>query len=140
MEDIITPPDDRDRAYTITKTGNWFLASEIGYEVASSGLSITQNPGALQTPILDNLEWYRRILTYFIFGPLKMGAYTLLWRGRSHELSMEGSGGYIIPWERRHPNPKKDLLKALKSSAEESGTGREKGATEWCDQQIAQYL
>jgi hypothetical protein len=68
-----------------------------------------------------------------------MGAYTKLWAGLSPELTMEMNGGYVIPWGRIHPSPRKDLLDALKS-VEEGGTGQAGEFQAWCKKQTEMYL
>lgn len=93
--------------YTLSKIGNWFLASELGKRVASDGiLSVTQNPGNLNSDLTRHLP---RIVTV-LFQPLlydaKYGAYTELFAGLSEDLSMEDNGSYIIPWGRKHPAPR----------------------------------
>jgi hypothetical protein len=37
----------------------------------------------------------------------EIGAYTELWAGLSPKLTMEMNGGYVIPWGRIHPSPRK---------------------------------
>jgi hypothetical protein len=58
--DDIKMSKDRDATYTISKTGNWFLASELGEELAPRGiLNIVQNPGNMNTPLFRYLELWR---------------------------------------------------------------------------------
>jgi len=45
--------DDQIQNYTMTKVGNWFLASELAKQVNDRGiLSVSQNPGNLKTSLL----------------------------------------------------------------------------------------
>jgi NAD(P)-dependent dehydrogenase (short-subunit alcohol dehydrogenase family) len=124
--------------YTISKVGNWFLASELGRRVSKDGIiSVTQNPGNLKTNLTRNVPW-----TAFFFSPLlyhaKFGAYTELWAGLSPDVHPESSGSYVIPWGRLHPAPREDLQLALKSK-EEGGTGQAIAFWEWCHAQIEDF-
>ena len=139
LEDLVTPPKDKTKNYVLSKTGNWFLASELARDVASSGIiSVTQNPGSLKTNLLRNAPWLLRFLSYPLLYDAKMGAYTELWAGLSPEVNDKSSGSYIIPWGRFHPSPRKDILDAMKPKSE-GGTGQAKDFREWCETQVADY-
>ncbi|KAH8908084.1 NAD(P)-binding protein [Coniochaeta sp. PMI_546] len=138
MEDV-KKPKGRDAIYAITKTGNWFLSSELGRELAPKGiLSLAQSPGNMDTPLLKDLEWWRSWARLLLHPP-KLGAYTELYAGLSDEVGMEDVGGLILPWGRKHPAPRKDLLKCMKTK-EEGGTGLAKDFVGWCEEQIAPFL
>ncbi|MCJ1250576.1 hypothetical protein MMC30_007804 [Trapelia coarctata] len=139
MADLASPPLDQTRNYATSKTGNWFLASELAREVGPQGiLSVTQNPGNLKTNILrDADKWVPWVLGPFLFNA-KMGAYTELWAGLSAELTMQENGAYVVPWGRMHPSPRKDLLAALKS-VEEGGTGQAGEFRGWCEKQSVEF-
>ncbi|OIW31222.1 NAD(P)-binding protein [Coniochaeta ligniaria NRRL 30616] len=138
MEDV-KKPKGRDATYAITKTGNWFLASELGKELAPKGiLSVAQSPGNLNTPLLKDLEWWRSWARLLLYPP-KLGAYTELYAGLSDNLSMEDVGGFVIPWGRKHPAPRGDLLKCMKTK-DEGGTGLAKEFVDWCEEQIGPFL
>lgn len=68
----------------------------------------------------------------------KMGAYTELWAGLSEELTMERSGGAVVPWGRMHPAPRKDLVDACRS-VEEGGTGQAGEFREWCERETKEF-
>lgn len=71
--------------------------------------------------------------------PAKKGAYTELFSGLSPELTMEHTGGYVIPFGRMHPAPRPDLMEALKSK-EEGGSGGAKEFMDWCLEKIEKFL
>ena len=136
MSTISTPnPDDR-FTYARSKTGNWFLASELALELKSEGIiSMVQNPGG------TNLLRYEPLTRFFVAPILyhaRYGAYTQLWTGLSPEVTLEESGGYVIPWGRMHFALRQDLLDALKS-VEEGGTGQAREFSQWCWDQTAKY-
>jgi NAD(P)-dependent dehydrogenase (short-subunit alcohol dehydrogenase family) len=135
--DLTDLPKNKQSLYTLSKTGNWFLASEMGKRVSVDGiLSLTLNPGNLSS----NLTRHMPRLLIFALKPVlydsKYGAYTELYAGLSTDLNMGNSGSYIIPWGRKHPAPRKDLLDALKST-EEGGSGQAAKFWEWCEKTTA---
>ncbi|KPI44414.1 putative oxido [Cyphellophora attinorum] len=114
---------DLNACYTMSKLGNWYLATEYGRRHNSSSdnavFSIAQNPGGLRS------NFFR--------------AYTALYAGLSQELSIERHQGvYVIPWGRIHPAPREDLLAAVKSEAE-GGTGEAAKLWDWCEEMTKQY-
>ena len=139
--DLTSPPKDKTQNYVTSKTGNWFLASELAREVGSNGiLSVTQNPGNLKTNLLRHASTLMRLASSPVLHKAKMGAYTELWAGLSPELTMESNGAYVIPWGRVHPSPRKDLLDALKDGEGEGGTGQASTFREWCEKQTIEYM
>ena len=143
-----TAKPDQEKLYTGSNTGNWFLASEFA-RIANNNsedgqnhgtiMSVTQNPGNLQTNLLRHTSRFFRLSTGWLLFNAKMGAYTELWAGLSPELKTEDNGRYIIPWGRIHPTPRKDLLDALRD-VKEGGTGQAVEMREWCDKEIAKFL
>jgi NAD(P)-dependent dehydrogenase (short-subunit alcohol dehydrogenase family) len=139
MADLASPPHDKTKNYTASKTGNWFLASELAREVGQYGiLSLTQNPGSLSTNLLRNAKWVKLASSPLLYHA-KMGAYTELWAGLSSELTIGMNGGYVIPWGKVHPSPREDLLDALKS-VEEGGTGQAGEFWKWCEEQTLEFM
>ena len=126
ISELTEIPSNQQRNYLNSKTGNWFLASALADQVGSDGiLSVTQNPGNLKTGLLRHAPWSVKLLGYALTPILysaKMGAYTELWAGLSQDLKIEDGGKYVVPWGRLHPNPRPDLVAALKSQ-ENGGTG-----------------
>lgn len=130
---------DQAQNYTVSKVGNWFLASEIAAQVRKAGiLSVAQNPGNLKTNILRTAPSLMRWASAPLLYEAKMGPYTELWAGLSEELGMKETGSYILPWGRLHPSPREDLVNALKG-VEDGGTGQAPLFTEWCEHQVSEY-
>jgi NAD(P)-dependent dehydrogenase (short-subunit alcohol dehydrogenase family) len=139
MNKISQPPKTQQQQYSITKAANWFLASQLASKVAQHGiLSVTVNPGNLKTALTRHLpKWVDILASPLTYQPI-YGAYTNLWAGFSSELSMRDGGTYIVPWGRRHPNPRPDLVAAL-ASKEDGGTGVAQAFEEWCETQSANF-
>lgn len=130
---------DKTKNYVTSKVGNWFLASELAREVRVNGIiSVTQNPGNLKTNLLRHAQWMKYASYPLLYKP-RMGAYTELWAGLSSELTTEMNGSYVVPWGRRHPSPRKDLLDALKNT-QEGGTGQAAEFRRWCEKQVGRYM
>lgn len=139
ISDLENLPNDQAKIYTASKTGNWFLASELAQKVAHTGiLSVTQHPGNLKTNLLRHTSQWMQLAVRPLLYHAKMGAYTELWAGLSPELNMEMNGSCIIAWGRVHPSPRKDMLDALRS-VEDGGTGQAGEFWNWCEKQIAEY-
>ncbi|KAI9791486.1 MAG: hypothetical protein M1816_003830 [Peltula sp. TS41687] len=139
MADLDSPPRDKTRNYVASKTGNWFLASELARQVGPHGiLSVSQNPGNLNTNLLRHARWMK-LMSFPLLHRAQMGAYTELWAGLPPDLTMEMNGSYVIPWGRAHPSPRKDLLDALKT-VDEGGTGQAGEFREWCEKQVTEYM
>ena len=142
---------DQEKFYTGSKTGNWFLASEFariannnnnggdGVESPGTIISVTQNPGNLQTNLLRHTSRLFRLSTGWLLYDAEMGAYTELWAGLSPNLKAADNGRYIIPWGRIHPSPRRDMSDALRD-VKEGGTGEAGKFREWCDREIAGFL
>ncbi|KAF5540747.1 light induced alcohol dehydrogenase Bli-4 [Fusarium mexicanum] len=125
--------------YTISKTANWFLASEFDRRVRADGIiCICQNPGNLSTNIWDRVPWHLRVPNKVFLHPPKRGAYSELWAGVSTEIKLEDGGRYGIPWGRWHPSPRKDLLQSLKTK-EDGGSGIAADFWDWCDRQTKSH-
>ena len=139
LADLESPPADPQKNYTTSKTGNWFLADALARQIGSKGvLSVTQNPGNLKTALTRHLPRIVPILAAPLLYKPRMGAYTELWAAFSPDLVIEDGGKYIVPWGRLHPNPRQDLLDALKSK-EEGGTGIAALFVEYCRRQTAEF-
>lgn len=139
LQELTSPPDNQQRNYTNSKTGNWFLANEFARRVKADGiLSVTQNPGNLKTGLLRDAGSILPIIVSPLLSHAKYGAYTELYSGLSPDLKMEDSGCYIIPWGRKHPNLRKDLLDALKSE-KDGGPGVADKFIEWCEKETTKF-
>jgi len=144
MDQITAPPADKTANYVASKTGNWFLASELASTVEAHGiLSVVQNPGNLKTQLLRHAPRMMTTMAAPLLYEARMGAYTELWAGLAPELSreeekMRACAGYVVPWGRLHPAPRKDLLLALQSK-ENGGSGRAVEFREWCEEKTRDY-
>ena len=139
LRDLDSPPQDKTKNYVTSKTGNWFLASELARESSGLGIiSVTQNPGSLKTNLLRHAGSFMRIAASPLLYDAKLGAYTELWAGLSPDITVKQNGSYIVPWGRLHPSPRKDLLEALRPK-NEGGTGQAQEFRMWCEQQVAAY-
>ena len=148
LSQAVAAKPDQEKLYTGSKTGNWFMASEfarIANEKSRDGdnrgtiISVSQNPGNLQTNLLRHTSWLFRWSTGWLLFDAKRGAYTELWAGLSPEITASDNGCYVIPWGRLHPSPRKDMLDALRG-VKEGGTGEAEKLREWCDKETAEYL
>jgi NAD(P)-dependent dehydrogenase (short-subunit alcohol dehydrogenase family) len=130
---------DPSRNYTISKTGNWFLASEFDRRTRGNGvLFLAQNPGNLTTNIWDRVPWFLKTSVSLLLYPPKLGAYSELWAGLSPEIQLEDGGRYGIPWGKWHPRPRDDLLHSLKPK-DEGGSGVAAEFWVWCDKQTSSF-
>jgi NAD(P)-dependent dehydrogenase (short-subunit alcohol dehydrogenase family) len=131
---------DPSRNYAISKTGNWFLASEFDRRTRADGiLFIAQNPGNLVTNIWDRVPWIIKAPVKILLHPPKRGAYSELWAGLSPEIKLEDGGRYGVPWGRWHPSPRRDLLSSLKPK-DDGGTGLAADFWDWCDDQTKKFI
>jgi NAD(P)-dependent dehydrogenase (short-subunit alcohol dehydrogenase family) len=131
---------DLARNYAISKTGNWFLASEFDRRARIDGiLFLAQNPGNLVTNIWDRVPWLIKASSRILLHPPERGAYAELWAGLSSDIKMEDGGRYGIPWGTWHPCPRSDILKSLKPK-EEGGTGLAADFWDWCDEQTKSFV
>ena len=101
-------------------------------------LSVTQNPGNLETALLRHATWILGFVSAPLLYDARMGAYTELWAGLSEDLDIGDGGKYVLPWGRLHPSPRPDLLAALKSQ-EDEGTGVAALFVEYCEKQTADF-
>ncbi|KAF1989172.1 short-chain dehydrogenase [Aulographum hederae CBS 113979] len=139
MNAVQNPPKDPIANYILSKTGNWFLASELGRVVSPYGiLSLTQNPGNLKSNLLRH-SWWMYYLAFPMLYDSKFGAYTELWAGLSPMLDMAHSGAYLLPWGRVNSEPRMDLIYASRGTSEDGGTGRAAEFYDWCEDQIREF-
>jgi NAD(P)-dependent dehydrogenase (short-subunit alcohol dehydrogenase family) len=139
MAKISQPSKDQQANYTTSKTGNWFLASQLAFQAGQSGiLSVTVNPGNLKSDLTRHLPKIVPVLAAPLLYKPSHGAYTQLWAGLSQDLSIKDGGNYIIPWGRIHPSPRPDLVAAL-ATQEDGGTGIAKEFADWCDRETSAF-
>ena len=139
LSELEHPHANQQHNYVNTKVGNWFLANSLANQAGKDGiLSLVQNPGNLKTDLTRHLPAIVPVLTAPLLYTARNGAYTALWAAFSDTLTIQDGGKYILPWGRLHPNPREDLLAAMKSK-EDGGTGIADGFMEYCNEQISGF-
>jgi NAD(P)-dependent dehydrogenase (short-subunit alcohol dehydrogenase family) len=130
---------DKNRNYSASKAGNWFLASEFDKRTRADGIvCLAHSPGTLKTTAWDKAPWLMMaMLSPFMFEP-KMGAYTELWAGLSTDVTSEDGGRFVLPWGTWQLSPKKELAASLKTR-EEGGTGLAREFWDWCEEHSKGY-
>lgn len=137
--ELTAPSSDQQKHYAMSKTGNWFLASELAARVGSHGiLSVTQNPGNLKSNLTRHLHWTVPYLVAPLLYHARYGAYTEMWAGFSPDLVIEDGGRYILPWGRLHPSPRPDLLAAMRSK-DDGGTGIAARFLDYCEEHTREF-
>ncbi|TVY34381.1 putative oxidoreductase [Lachnellula occidentalis] len=131
---------DKAHNYSVSKAGDWLLASELDQRVRKHGIvSVALSPGQLKAPGFDRLPWYQRWLMKPLLHDPIMGAYTELWAALSLDVTCADGGRYALPWGRWHPSPRKDILESLRAKAE-GGTGLAAEFWHWCEEQSKDYV
>ncbi|KIW02695.1 uncharacterized protein PV09_06133 [Verruconis gallopava] len=141
LECLKTPPRDRFLNYAMSKVANVYLCAEMAKQAAGTGtqvLHVVQNPGNLATNLVRYLPWLMKTLARPLLYDAKFGAYTCLWGGLSEDLTLSDQGAYLLPWGRRHPNLRPDIVNACKTK-EEGGSGHAAAFTSWCGEQVRDY-
>lgn len=139
LEELLRKDTKPQRNYENTKVGNWFLANALDAEERPSGiLSVVVNPGNLKTGLTRHISPLVPFLAAPLLYPARMGAYTELWAGISSELTLSDGGRYILPWGRFHPNPREDLLRAMKRK-DDGGTDAAAIFVQYCEDQILEF-
>ena len=128
-------------AYAISKAGNYLQGSEYAerHGPSSDGiLSVSLNLGNLDSDLWRNQSWLvGKLLKLFILYPPINGAYTELYAGLSPEITMEHSGGWIVPFG-RVMRIRNDLKAATKTKAE-GGSGISAQFYDWNEKQIERF-
>ncbi|PVI04821.1 NAD(P)-binding protein [Periconia macrospinosa] len=126
--------------YCISKAGNYLHGSEFAKRHKADGiLSVSLNPGNLDSDLWRNQSFLMgKLIKTLFLHPLILGSYTELFAGLSPDVTMEKSGGWIVPWG-RFMKIRKDLYEATKSKSE-GGTGIAKEFWEWSEKQVEAYL
>ncbi|TVY32446.1 putative oxidoreductase [Lachnellula subtilissima] len=131
---------DKMHNYSVSKAGDWLLASELDKRVGKHGIvSVALSPGQLKAKGFDRLPWHQRWLMKPLLHEPIMGAYTELWAGLSPEVTCADGGRFALPWGRWHPSPRKDILESLKAKSE-GGTGIAAEFWHWCEEQSKGYV
>jgi len=124
--------------YAVSKAGNYLHSTEYAKRHKADGIiSVSLNPGNLKSDLQRHVPglqlWF---LNLALHPPIK-GAYTELFAGLSPDVTLEKSGGWIIPWGRLG-TIREDLQQSAKSEAE-GGTGVAEKFWEWTEEQVKPY-
>ncbi|GME49498.1 short-chain dehydrogenase [Neofusicoccum parvum] len=124
--------------YMQTKAGGALLAAEFAKRSASSKvLSLSLNPGIINTELQRNMPSVAQKVMGVVFKPAKFGAYTELYAAFSPEITSTDNGTFYIPWGRRGKLPA-HMENSLKTE-EEGGSGVAGQFWRWCEEETKQY-
>lgn len=138
MSELRETPKDKTRNYVNSKTGNYFLATELARRRGPNGIvSVSLNPGAASTNLFRHTPAINYLAWPLLHKP-KKAAYTELFAGLSKDISLELNGSYILPWGRIAKSLREDLIKATKLE-EEGGSGRAKEFWDFCEEKTHDY-
>ncbi|RYP80655.1 hypothetical protein DL769_002337 [Monosporascus sp. CRB-8-3] len=126
--------------YGVSKAGSYLYSTEFAKRHRDDGIvSMSLNPGNLDSELFRSQVYIMGMfLKLFVLHPPVYGAYTELFAGLSPEVTLEKSGGWIIPWG-RFDSIRDDLVVSSKSKAE-GGTGVAEEFWKWSEEQIKPYL
>ncbi|RYP46800.1 hypothetical protein DL768_007042 [Monosporascus sp. mg162] len=126
--------------YGVSKAGSYLYSTEFAKQHRDEGIvSMALNPGNLDSELFRSQGYIMgRFLKLFVLHPPVYGAYTELFAGLSPEVTLEKSGGWIVPWG-RFGSIRNDLVISSKSRAE-GGTGVAEEFWKWSEEQIKPYL
>ncbi|KAK2766574.1 putative short-chain dehydrogenase [Colletotrichum kahawae] len=130
--------------YGASKAGTWFLSREFARRHTKQDgiVSVCLNPGYLKTASFDGTSApVMMILNAVMLSEPLYSAYTELFAGLSHEVTLESCGSYIIPWGRIRANaatPRQDLIKAGETK-EQGGLGFGEKLWAWSEEKWAPY-
>jgi NAD(P)-dependent dehydrogenase (short-subunit alcohol dehydrogenase family) len=138
-EELDNPHRDQNRNYAISKAACWMIAARLAKQLGPKGVvCISENPGNLVTSIWEETSrfifWSNRIFMYQTIH----GTHTMLWAGLSPDITVADGGRCAIPWGRWHPDPRPELLEAIKDE-DEGGKGYSKILEEWCEKVTLDY-
>lgn len=139
MDELRWPPKDRTRNYTNSKTGNYFLATELARRAGSSNIvSVSMNPGAATTNLFRHTPFLKYLAYPLLYKPA-LAALTELYAGFSPDIGIQNNGCYIIPWGRISNSLREDLINATET-AEEGGSGRAQEFWDLCAEKTKDYM
>ncbi|KAF4973340.1 hypothetical protein FSARC_318 [Fusarium sarcochroum] len=124
--------------YHVSKAGAYYEAADYAFKHKKDGIiSVALNPGNLKTDLQrHNSAMARRIKGTLSHSPI-YGAYTELFAGLSPDVTMEKTGGWIVPWG-RFGVPREDLERGARPTSE-GGTGMAQKWTAWLEEQVKPY-
>ena len=136
LAELASPPQDQTKNYVASKTGNWFLASELARPAGHHQYRANPRESQNQSPeTYVQVDAVERISTP---PQCKDGR---VYRAMGWFVAPDHYG---LEWMLRdtvgrvHPSPRKDLIDALKSM-QEGGTGQAGEFREWCEKQTADF-
>ncbi|RYP75977.1 hypothetical protein DL771_002049 [Monosporascus sp. 5C6A] len=126
--------------YGVSKAGSYLYSTEFAKRHRDDGVvSMALNPGNLDSELFREQGYIMgRLLKLFVLHPPVYGAYTELFAGLSPEVTLEKSGGWVVPWG-RFDSIREDLVVSSRSKAE-GGTGVAEEFWKWSEEQIKPYL
>lgn len=141
VNEVRTPPRDRGRNYINSKTANCLISSELARRVGPTlGIvSVVQNPGGAITNLFRHNLWMK-YLALPLLHPPKKTAYTELYAGLSHDITMENNGCYVHPFGRiaHEKDVPKGLVTAMKAESD-GGSGKAREIWEFCEEVTRDY-
>ncbi|KAI1395243.1 short-chain dehydrogenase [Hypoxylon fuscum] len=125
--------------YGVSKAGNYYHATEYARRHRNDGIvSLSLNPGNLKTELDRHCNAFEMLYRKATVYPAINGAYTELFAGLSDEITLEKTGGWIVPWGRIS-----EIRKDLKSGStppSEGGTGIAQKFWDWTEEQVKPYM
>ncbi|KAL6309853.1 hypothetical protein BKA93DRAFT_722748 [Sparassis latifolia] len=113
--------------YGQSKLGNIIFSNELARRYGDSGiLSVSLNPGNIQTELWQHQKSFFTPNTFIHKYPVAMGALTQLYGATSPELTKADSGVYLFPWARKG--------EALRKEAYDVTLGSQ--VWDWCEEQM----
>ncbi|ATY63609.1 short-chain dehydrogenase [Cordyceps militaris] len=127
--------------YGQSKTGNQFYAAEFHRRYAADGVvSVTFNPGNLQSGLQRHLPGFvHASLTYFGY-PARNGAYTELFCGWSPDITLEKGGSFVIPWGRLGNDYVRPDLARIVEDNKTNPDALPRQLWQWSDKETAKYV
>ncbi|KAI1505572.1 hypothetical protein F5X99DRAFT_405054 [Biscogniauxia marginata] len=124
--------------YGMSKAGNYYHSTEFARRHRNDGIvSLSLNPGNLRSELYRNCNFFETMLSNAATYPPVNGAYTELFAAFSDEVTMEKSGGWIVPWG-RFADIRKPLYLGSKPQSE-GGTGIAQKFWEWSEEQTSPF-
>ncbi|KAI0018959.1 hypothetical protein F4780DRAFT_748572 [Xylariomycetidae sp. FL0641] len=124
--------------YGVSKAGNYYQSAEFARRHRDDGIiSVALNPGNLKSELDRSANCLQMIFRYATTYPTINGAYTELFAGVSEDVTLEHTGGWIVPWG-RFSDIRSDLEQGSKPESE-GGTGIAQKFWEWCEEQTKSY-
>lgn len=127
--------------YTMSKTGNWFLASELTRQTGRiQGCLRCSKSQKLPNEYMAEYSQAALLAPVAFLRDYTHGASTHLWMGLSDTVILDGGivGKYATPDGKWHPGQRGDLLLALRG-VQEGGLGLSTAFYKWCDSKVREF-